>query len=326
MRTTRACTIMIAVALAIWIHPTSPAGAAAEAPGDGCQRVGPDGKCIVNERDEGPTEGDGGGWSGPPIECTWVRFENQADGRAYFPELPKGLPGGGPLPGIPELNPGAYVYEDCGPGGGNGRHDPWERVGWAGTSPGVIGPAFALAPTSPPTAGEVADDLWAGIEATLPAPRVVTSPPAGVAAIVEQPTFVAVENWTEVNETDCDDVSGVVCVSLVATPHLVFDPGDGSDPILCQGAGTVYDPAGPLPSVQAEAPGACAHTYLRRTGVNGRPASWPGTVTVTWEVSWSSTTPVASGTFPDFSLSADLEREVDEVQGIVVSSGRGLDR
>lgn len=300
-------------ALIVWIHPMPTAAAAGEPPEGGCQRVGPDGKCVVDaEEDSGPGNpggGDGGGRTGPPVWCTWLYYEDQDAGRAAFGDAPDAV---------------TFVYEDCGPGGGNRRPDPWERVGYF-TGPWMA-MDFVLSPTSPPAVGEVAEDLWARIEATLPAPRVVTSPPAGLAAIVEQPTFVAVENWTEVNETDCDDVSGVVCVSLVATPRLVFDPGDGSDPILCQGAGTVYDPAGPLPSVQAEAPGACAHTYLRRTGVNGRPASWPGTVTVTWEVSWSSTTPVASGTFPDFSLSADLEREVDEVQGIVVSSGRGLDR
>ena len=125
------------------------------------------------------------------------------------------------------------------------------------------------------------------------------------------------------NESDCDDVVGLVCVTLVAEPHLSFDPGDGSGAIACAGSGTVFDPSGD-PAAQADAAGACAHRYGARTGAEGRPDAWAGSVTVTWEVSWSSANPDATGTFDDFSLSTSIDRPVDEVQSIVVDADEGL--
>ena len=180
---------------------------------------------------------------------------------------------------------------------------------------------IVAAPVAPPSPGEVADDLWSRVEATLPAPVVVVTPPRDRAALLDQPAFVAVSNWTVIVETACDTVLGIVCVRLQATPRLAFDPGDGADVVHCTGRGTEYDPSGADPADQAAAPGACVHHYGSRTGTDGRPVAWSGTVTVTWDVSWSSTAPDASGSFPDFSLSAPLDRPVDEVQGVVVSSG-----
>src|SRR5690606_25930495 len=149
---------------------------------------------------------------------------------------------------------------------------------------------------------------------------------AGRAAIVDHPTFLAVGNWTVIDpaeHTRCDDVRNVTCVSLSARPRLTFDPGDGSDPIACAGSGTVFDP-GRDPDAQADAPGACAHRYARRTGAAGRPDAWTATATVTWEISWTSENPDASGTFPDLSPSTTIDRPVDELQGIVVDADGGL--
>ena len=302
MRAARALAVLAAVVAA----GVAPAAPAAGQSGD-CLRVGPDGKCTVwngGERGHGPG-GDGGRPSGPPVVCGWLAFVDQAEGRALFPN--------------PPTDQGLIVYEDCGRGGVNGHHDPWERVGYTGPIPNFIGPGFVIAPTAPPPPDQVAVDVWASVEGTLPAPELITNPPVGIAAIIRQPTFVAVGNWTPVSANGCDP-TGVVCVTLTAIPELTFEPGDGSATITCEGAGTVYDPAGPEPAVQAE--GACAHVYERRTG-GSRPGAWPGTVTVTWEVSWTSTTPDADGTLPPFSLSATLARQVDEVHGVVVD-GRAV--
>src|SRR5918996_1498535 len=137
-------------------------------------------------------------------------------------------------------------------------------------------------------------------------------PPPGVAAVVNTPVFVEVTNWRpEIVDRDC--VLGV-CVSMTASPSLVFDPGDGSGVVVCEPPGSRYDPA--LPLVE-QAQGACAHVYRRRAGAEGRPSEWPGLVTVTWNVSWTSNVG-ASGTYAPLSLSTGLQRAVEEGSTVVV--------
>jgi hypothetical protein len=268
-----------------------------------CDRVGPDGKCIVENDPQEPGPGGGPG-GGLPWRCTWTGPLDSAVGRAAWPDAP------------PEAS--YWLWNDCGSGSGNNRYDRWERVGYL-TGPWLSDMDIVPAPVAPPSPGEVAADLWSRVSATLPAPAPIVTPPAGLASFMDQPVFVAVSNWTVVDDTDCDDVLGIVCVRLQAQPHLTFNPGDGGRVVTCAGAGTVYDPAGAEPIEQAEAAGACAHPYERRTDAEGRPEAWRGVVTVTWEVSWWSTNPDASGTIPDFSLSTTVARPVDEVQGVVVS-------
>ena len=138
----------------------------------------------------------------------------------------------------------------------------------------------------------------------------VISPPPTAAAVIDIPTFVAVGNWPGVIGPlpSCD---GPVCIELTAVPRLVFTPGDGTDPMTCAGAGTVFDPspAAPEPDVQAE--GACAHVYDERTA--GRP--WPGSLAIHWEVIWTSLTPDDDGVIDVIPQGVPVPRLVDEVHG-----------
>lgn len=201
------------------------------------------------------------------------------------------------------------------------------------TSPNGFGPgsstmflppgAPAPAPV-PPSPEEVAEGLWVQIEATLREPALATWPDQDDVAILDVPTFVAVPDWPSTSaETDSDGVIARslcelgVCVSLTATPALEFDPGEpGADVVPCEPGGTRFRPDGPEPDVQARAPGACAHTYERRTGVRGRPATWPGEVSIVWDVHWEETGGGASDDF-EVVLSTALARAVDEVQTVV---------
>jgi hypothetical protein len=170
----------------------------------------------------------------------------------------------------------------------------------------------------PPTPGEVAEGLWVQISATLQRPAVIASPEEGERALIEVPTFVAVSNWQgEVVEEACD--TGV-CVSLTATPELRFDPGEpGSDAIVCDPPGTIFDPAGAEPDEQAAVDGACTHTYQRRTGVAGRPSAWPGEVSIVWTALWVQTAGGGSETGEfELVLSTDLPRSVREAPTVVV--------
>ncbi len=51
----------------------------------------------------------------------------------------------------------------------------------------------------------------------------------------------------------------------------------------------------------------------------GRPEAWPGTVTVTWDLTWAGGG--RTGTLPSVTKSAPAPRSVAEVQAVVVGSG-----
>jgi hypothetical protein len=180
----------------------------------------------------------------------------------------------------------------------------------------VPGQPAVAQPTSLPGPEDLARVVYVRLQGNLPAPALSASPAPGVPAVVNHPTFVAVENWTgTVTDQEC---AFLLCVSVTATPALTWDPGEpGAPSVACSGAGTRFDPQGPPPLQQATTEGACAHAYGMRTGAAAdRPQQWTSEATVTWTLTWTSTTG-SSGTLPDVSKSAQLAREVQEVQALV---------
>lgn len=197
----------------------------------------------------------------------------------------------------------------------------WQRWVCPGEAdPGPGGPAVPImirwveAVTVTPE--ELASAAFARLARRLPGPEVVSSPPAGTAAIIDVPVFVAVSNWTgALSESEC---AAGLCVTVTATPQLTFSPGEpGSGTIECAGSGTGHV-AGTDPMAAAQRPGACAHAYRHRTGIGGRPATWPGEVTVTWTIAWTASGG-ATGTLPTVTRTSLLPRAVEEVQSIVVA-------
>lgn len=169
-----------------------------------------------------------------------------------------------------------------------------------------------------PSPQEVAADLLADVQGELINPDLVSDPAEGTPAVLDVPTFVAVDNWQDGFTRNNCDPTGAICVELTATPALTWDPGDGSETVPCEPGGTRFDPEGASPRVQAEADGACAHTYRKRTGADGRPDAWAGEVTVTWSVAWRQTNGGAQNdVLPDIPLAATLDREVEEVQSVL---------
>jgi hypothetical protein len=151
----------------------------------------------------------------------------------------------------------------------------------------------------------------------LHAPVVSTSPPLGNMSIVGTPVFAEVTNWQgTVSKQGC---IGSVCVVVEAKPSLTFDPGDGTGLIPCRPGGTRFDPAGRSPSDQAAAPGACAHVYRRRSGFDGRPAGWPASLTITWQVTWQGAG--QAGAFPLVTQTTPFSIQVGEIQGVVTKAG-----
>jgi hypothetical protein len=164
----------------------------------------------------------------------------------------------------------------------------------------------------------VAAGLAQQIRGTVPEPEVRTDPPAGTAAVVGVPVFVDITNWqgTIVRHGTLVGIG----VTVVATPSVIVDAGDGTNPHTCDGPGRLYDPAAGDLWAQADAAGACTLTYAKRTGVSGRPGTWASTATVRWTITWSSTDG-DGGIFPDVDRTITLPRQVHEVQTIVTSGG-----
>lgn len=258
---------------------------------EGCEGYGAQGFCVQWKADGSADSASGGSSSGGgEVLCYWRTL------RPIAPEeVERGL-----VPNAPAGVPLVLQIWDC----------P-ETAYIAGTP--FVTTRWAMATTVSPE--DLAAAATARLARRLPAPAVVSSPPEGTAAIVSVPVFVAVSNWTgPLRESEC---GAGLCVTVVAEPQLSFSPGDpGSGVIECAGAGTRHV-EGADPVVEAQQPGACAHPYLLRTGVAGRPEAWDGLVSVTWVISWSSSGG-ASGTLPTVSRSVPLPRPVDEVQSVVV--------
>lgn len=170
-----------------------------------------------------------------------------------------------------------------------------------------------VVPATPANLASIARGRLVGV---LPQPMLGSSPPVGTASIVGVPSFVEVTNWTGVvSESEC---AGGLCVTVSATPALSFLSGEaGAGRIACAGSGSRYDPDGASMEEQASAPGACAHTFRLRTGAEGRPVAWPGSVSVTWTISWTSSGG-GSGSLPSVTRTSALPRAVQEVQSVVV--------
>lgn len=181
--------------------------------------------------------------------------------------------------------------------------------------PGPPGPGASPAPVAPPSPELIADYLYVLVEGNLPQPQVHSNPEPGVASIIHVPVFVEVTNWVPTyTDSACDRG---LCVTVTATPHLTFDPGEeGSSPVTCRGPGDRYDPRRDLDD-QTE--GACAYSYRKRTGIPGRPKEWPGAAIVTWTLTWTAGTAgnIASGVLPDIVLSAPVPKAVVEVQALL---------
>lgn len=223
------------------------------------------------------------------VVCYWRTLDEvpaSAIDSGFLPTAPTGVP---------------LVWQERVCSDGSQGSDPLANVRWA----------VAAVPDPVDLAGAAR----ARIAGRLPSPNVDTSPPPGVAAIVDVPAFVSVSNWTgTVQESEC---GAGLCVTVEASPELEFSPGEpGSSPITCRGSGTSHRPGGDAAD-EASSPGACAHRYRLRTGTAGRPTSWSGVVTVTWTITWAASSG-ASDTLPSVVLTSPLPRAVSEVQAPIV--------
>jgi hypothetical protein len=157
----------------------------------------------------------------------------------------------------------------------------------------------------------------------FPAPAVSTSPPADQGTYAQLATFFFMENWAPV---EASAAAGPVTARVTATPlrqtWTIRDTYRGSsESVSCEGPGAAFDPSQP---VEAQLPPACGwtpvHSSAGQTPRGGAQAEacFPTTVTVTWDVRWSSTIG-PGGALGEGTSSTDLCLVVAELQAVVVS-------
>jgi hypothetical protein len=185
---------------------------------------------------------------------------------------------------------------------------------------------------SPPADGGIPVLVDPGVLAEIarswlvfPAPAASTSPSVDDGTYAQLPTFFVVENWGPVSTFAA---AGPVAARVTATPlrqtWTIRDTYRGSaETVSCEGPGAAFDSAQPL---EAQLPPNCGWTPVHSSaGQSARggaqpEACFPTTVTVTWDVRWSSNIG-PGGALGEGTSSTDLCLVVAELQAVVVSGG-----
>lgn len=163
--------------------------------------------------------------------------------------------------------------------------------------------------------GDLRSQARARLVTRLAAPHVLTSPPVGHPAVVNQPVFLSIgsDAWRPVDD-DLDAFGQHVHVHAepVGFDYLSGESGWAEAIESCEGPGAIFDPTSPL-RVGAQAHDACVLRYHRATG---RETEHIGYVQMRWD-GWYS---VDSG--PRVPLSglyswALLRRSVIEVDTVI---------
>jgi hypothetical protein len=155
----------------------------------------------------------------------------------------------------------------------------------------------------------------------LPAPEVRHNPPGDALVNLATWWWVDRSQWHPVSQRTS---AGPVWAQVTVTPvRSVWDAGDGTPVLSCDGGGTPYDNHKPPESQSTE----CSHTYTTssarqpRSGPDPNDRYFTVTATVYWSVSWVGPGG-ARGTLPLMTRTTRFALPVDERQ-TVVTAGSG---
>ena len=111
--------------------------------------------------------------------------------------------------------------------------------------------------------------------------------------------------------------AGGISVTVSAAPvRLVVDPGDGSEPVICNGT----PPAVTRANYREDIPG-CSHTYLNSSAMAPNGQTFPVTATVVWHATWSASTGEGGDLGYVSTTSAVRDLPVAEIQAVIVDQG-----
>jgi hypothetical protein len=238
------------------------------------------------------TETDGGSSEGvSPAPCTYSPVELSES--AGFDLAP-----GGPTPG-------EWYLVQC-PGTA-------ERAEWIPTGPVAPAPAAAVAASPAAAAARAAASI------VLPSPPLEINP--APFSIVNFATWLAVAPgmWHPYRATAT--VGGITATAVATPVSVVWTMGDGGV-VVCDGPGTVFNPALPL----GQQTTSCSYTYQRSSygepSGDGDPndGAFPVTATVTWRVTWTAVGAPGGGSLPSLHTSSTVAVRVEQVESVGVGS------
>jgi hypothetical protein len=104
--------------------------------------------------------------------------------------------------------------------------------------------------------------------------------------------------------------------TVVATPtKVLWDPGDGSPAVECDGPGRPWEPA------DGSATPDCGHTYTVRSTIDDPQGTYRLRATITYAVSWTATNG-DGGDLDPISATTTVPLTVHEIQAMIDAPGR----
>jgi hypothetical protein len=85
------------------------------------------------------------------------------------------------------------------------------------------------------------------------------------------------------------DAGGASITAIITSTSVTYDPGDGAAPVTCLNPGTPR-PWNPTDLLEHHSPSGCEYTYLTTSELGNRDSRFTVTATVTWDVTWTTTT------------------------------------
>ena len=153
------------------------------------------------------------------------------------------------------------------------------------------------------TPGTLANQALKELPLLYPRPR--TAPPTTATQVV------GIRTWMWVDPADWHPISATAAIpglsaTVTATPtKTIWDMGDGSAPVVCNGPGTVYDPSKP----DADQHSDCSHAFQHDGTYTVR-------VTIVWSVTWTATNG-AGGNLGLFQRSTQFDVTVEQRQAVI---------
>jgi hypothetical protein len=107
-------------------------------------------------------------------------------------------------------------------------------------------------------------------------------------------------------------------VTVQAEPvRLVVDPGDGAEPVVCDGAPPAVTRSAYLQTKDR----GCAYTYRDSSAMAPNGLSFPVTVSIVWHASWSASTGEGGDLGYLSTTSAVRDLQVAEIQAVITGYG-----
>ena len=188
---------------------------------------------------------------------------------------------------------------------------PIDRYFWRA----LVGQPGDPATGAPPvfTTADLVPDLFEAVRRELPRPIPVVAPadrdPDGY-AFVQHHTYFWVEEWAPISQTAA--VPGLSLTMTAQPARVIVDPGDGGR-VVCEGAPPALEP-GDLPS---QFRGGCGYIYRNSSATAPNGETFPVTVTIEWEITWTASNGESGTLDPLSTTSAPRDLPVAEVQAVI---------